>query len=232
MLEELGYKIISNAFDPTALLSASNNILEKRTQSFIYENDGSIRSVFAPHWYNKDVHDFVYDNPAISNVKEVLGDDIYVHQVHFNYKLAGVGGEYAWHSDYTYWHHYDGMPNPDAISVLYLLDDMTNMNGPLEVLEGSHFDPVENPPKGEWTIKHNSTELPNNIPSKNAYKRHTVTGKAGDIVLMHANLKHASSANKSHKNRKVLFICYNSIKNATTDAVRPGYITLKDFTPV
>ena len=69
MLEELGYKIISNAFDPTALLSASNNILEKRTQSFIYENDGSIRSLFAPHWYNKDVNNFVYDKPAIANLK-------------------------------------------------------------------------------------------------------------------------------------------------------------------
>ena len=121
------------------------------------------------------------------------------------------------------------MPNPNAISVLYLLDDMTNINGPLEVIQESHLDPVEEPPKGNWTIKHNSAEIPDNTPSKNAYKRHTITAKAGDIILMHANLKHASKANKSHKNRKVLFVCYNSIKNATTDAVRPDYITLKDF---
>ena len=50
MLKKLGYEILSNAFDPTVLLSASNDVLEKRTKSFIYENDGSIRRVLAPHW--------------------------------------------------------------------------------------------------------------------------------------------------------------------------------------
>jgi ectoine hydroxylase len=231
-MNDTGYTILRNAFDPTALLSASSNVLEQNvTQSFIYEDDGSIRSVFAPHRLDSSVNDFVYDNPAIAEVKKLIGNDIYVHQVHFNYKLAGVGGEYAWHSDYTYWHHFDGMPTPDAVSVLFLLDDMTLDNGPLEILLGSHVDPVDPPPTTEWTIKHNAEELCNTV-SKTAYKRHTATGAAGDIVLMHANLKHASKANKSHKNRKVLFVCYNAVKNATTATVRPEYITLKDFSPV
>jgi len=228
----LGYEIIKNIFNPEPLITASEKLIKQKKDSYIYENDGSIRSVFSPHWYNTDVEEFVYKNPAIPRIKELIADEIYVHQVHFNYKLAGVGGEYAWHSDYTYWHHYDGMPKPNAISALYLLDDMTEENGPLEVIQESHLDPVGEPPNGNWTIKHNSAEIPDNIPSKNAYKRHTVTAKAGDIILMHANLKHASNANKSHKNRKVLFICYNSLKNATTEALRPGYITLKDFKTV
>ena len=227
-----GYEIIKNCFDPKKLSACSEKLLDGKQDSYIYENDGSIRSVFAPHWYDKDVKNFVYDNPAIPRIKNLIGGNMYVHQVHFNYKLAGVGGEYAWHSDYTFWHHYDGMPKPNAISALYLLDDMTDINGPLEVKVNSHKEPIQNPPKGAWTIKHNNKELPEKPPSSNAYKRHTVLGKAGDVVLMHANLLHASKANKSHKNRKVLFICYNSIKNATTDTVRPGYITLKDFTIV
>ncbi|MBO01926.1 MAG: hypothetical protein CMG35_04735 [Candidatus Marinimicrobia bacterium] len=227
-----GYEIIKNCFDPVDLAKCSQDLLDRKEDSYIYEHDGSIRSVFAPHWYNKNVEKFVYNNPAIPRIKELIADEIYVHQVHFNYKLAGVGGEYAWHSDYTFWHYYDGMPNPNAISALYLLDDMTDENGPLEVKINSHKGPVQKPPKGEWTIKHDSKELPIKTPSKTAYKRHTVLGKAGDVVLMHANLLHASKANKSHKNRKVLFICYNSLKNATTEALRPGYITLKNFKTV
>jgi ectoine hydroxylase len=233
---EKGFKILTSVFDPSDLKTAAADCESLKTDNFIFEDNGTIRSLFAPHWYNDTVRDFVYNNPAIPYVKEVLGKDIYVHQVHFNYKKAHTGGEYAWHSDYTFWEAHDGMLTDNAISVLFLLDDMTKDNGPLVILEGSHTIPVLKQDANSWTIKHDAAEtdgmITEDMVSKTAYKRHTVVSSAGDVVLMHANAWHTSSANTSNKDRNILFVCYNRLDNKTTLETRPDHIVLRDFTPV
>lgn len=231
-----GFVILKNQFNPTQLKSAAKRCEQIKTDNFTYETDGSIRSLFAPHWYDNTIKEFVYKNPAIPYVQKILGNDLYVHQVHFNYKKANTGGEYAWHSDYTFWDAHDGMPSPDAISVLFLLDPMTNENGPLEILEGSHNDLVIKQNKSAWTINHDASEtdgmITEDMVSKTAYKRHTVLGNAGDIVLMHANAWHTSAPNTSNQDRNILFVCYNKLDNKTTLETRPSHIVLRDFTPV
>ena len=171
----------------------------------------------------------------IDTVKDIIGTDVYTHQVHFNYKSANIGGEYAWHSDYTFWQAHDGMPQPNALSLLFLLDDMTLENGPLEVLPGSENFLVEKK-TNTWTIKHDANEtdgmITENMVSMTGLQRHTVLGEAGDVYVMHANMWHTSGRNTSSKDRNVLFICYNSVDNKTTKTDRPDYITLRDFSPV
>jgi ectoine hydroxylase len=231
-----GYHIIPNLFDPTELQLAAKNCELIKSENFTYETDGTIRSLFAPHWYSNTVKDFVYNNPAIPYVKSILGEEIYVHQVHFNYKKAHTGGEYAWHSDYTFWDAHDGMPTTNAISVLFFLDPMTAENGPLEILEGSHNHLVIKENKSAWTINHDASEtdgmISEDMVSKTQYKRHTVLGNPGDTLLMHANAWHTSAANTSNLDRTILFVCYNRIDNQTTLETRPDYIVLRDFSLV
>lgn len=228
-----GFTVIRNAFNPVDLKLSANNCKLIESDNFTYEDNGAIRSLFAPHWYSNTVRDFVYDNPSVSVVKEILGEDIYIHQVHFNYKSAKTGGEFAWHSDYTFWEAHDGMPEANAISVLYLLDDMTEENGPLEILEKSHRHFVKKQNTENWTINHDTSEtdgmITEEMVSKTQYKRHTVLGRAGDIVLMHANAWHTSGPNNSDKDRNILFICYNRLDNKTTKDTRPKHIVLRDF---
>lgn len=230
-------KLYKNVFNPTQIKKIATELKTiNNKETFIYENDQTtVRSIFAPHWFDTALEKFIKTNPMINEVKNILGTDIYTHQVHFNYKSANIGGEYAWHSDYTFWQAHDGMPAPNALSLLFLLDDMTLENGPLEVLPGSENVLVEKKNKN-WTIKHDANEkdgmITENMVSMTGLQRHTALGKAGDVYVMHANMWHTSACNTSSKDRNVLFICYNSVDNKTTKTDRPDYITLRDFSPL
>ena len=230
-------KLYKNVFDPAVIKTIAENLktVDNR-ETFIYEQDQTtVRSIFAPHWFDNTLNKFVNDNSMIDPVKDIIGSDIYTHQVHFNYKSANTGGEYAWHSDYTFWQAHDGMPAPKALSLLFLLDDMTLENGPLEILPGSENFLVEKKDK-TWTIKHDANEkdgmITENMVAMTGLQRHTVLGKAGDVFVMHANMWHTSACNTSSKDRNVLFVCYNSIENKTTKTDRPSYIALRDFSPI
>jgi len=232
-----GWLMLDNVFDPAPIKDISTTIKSHSdTTSFIYENDNSIRSIFSPSLFNNEINKFIKDNPIIPKVKELISNNIYVHQNHFNYKSALTGGEYAWHSDYTFWHYDDGMPNFNAISCLFLLDDMRIDNGPLEVLSGSHNLIVEKTPSNSYQIKHDSSEsngiISEHMVSLTNLQRHTVLGKAGDVFLMHANLWHTSSANTSNYDRNIFFVCYNDINNKITTTTRPSHIVSRDFSLV
>lgn len=234
-----GWTLLENIFDPTAVKQEATKITNSNdTSYFIYEDDGkTIRSVFSPHLLNDTVNIFAKQNPAIPFVKKILGDEIYLHQSHFNYKKANTGKEYAWHSDYTFWKTDDNMHEPNAVSAFFLLDDMTIENGPLIVLESSQdmFVPKK-PTNNGFQIKHDSNEtngmISENMVSKTHLKRHTVVGNAGDVILMHCNLWHTSQANKSQKDRNVLVLAYNSLHNKTSNHTRPEYIVSRDFSPI
>lgn len=233
---DIGFEIIRNAFDPSEIKQEAIRLKNIESANFTYEKDNTIRSLFSPHWYSEIIRNFVYQNPVLPKVKELIDLDLYVHQVHFNYKSAKTGGEYAWHSDYTFWQAHDGMPSDNALSVLFLLDDMTLDNGPLEILEGSHKQYVTKQDQNSWTIAHDATEtdgmITEDMVSTSAYKRHTALGKAGDVILMHSNLWHKSNPNTSDFDRNILFVCYNSFNNKTTKDTRPEHIVLRDFSLV
>lgn len=234
---EFSTRLYKNIFDPLFLKEKAESLkyIEDK-QTTIFEDDGvTVRSFFAPHWYDQEIKSFVYDNPMIPFIKEILGNDIYLHQAHFNYKSSKTGGEYAWHSDYTFWKAHDGMPKPEAVSVLFMLDDMTEENGPLVVLPGSEHLLVEKKSR-VWTIKHDANErdgmITEHMVSVTGLQRHTVLGKAGDVFVMHANMWHTSPPNLSDTDRNILFLCYNKLDNKTTLDTRPEHITLRDFTLV
>ena len=234
---DFSYKLYRNQFNHELIRKAASDLKTiKDTTYFIYESDQTtVRSIFSPHKLSNDIKEFAYNNPIIPEIKNILGSDIYLHQAHFNYKSARSGGEFSWHSDYTFWKAHDGMPTTNALSVLFILDDMTLENGALEILPGSENFLVEKK-NSNWTIKHDQTEtdgmITEQMVSLTQLQRHTVHAKAGDILVMHANMWHCSKANTSNTDRNILFLCYNRLDNATTKTDRPDFITLRDFTPV
>lgn len=233
-----GWIKFKQMFDPDKLAIEAELLLKsKDKESFIYESDQStIRSVFSPHLLNQNIDLFVKKGPIIPLAKELLSNDIYLHQCHLNYKRAFTGEDYAWHSDYTFWKYDDNMQSMDAISCMFLLDDMTEENGPLEVLSGSYNFLIEKQPSKSYQIKHDANEtngmITEDMVSVTGLKRHTVTGNAGDVIVMHANLWHTSSKNTSYNDRRILFACYNSLSNKTSKHTRPEFITSRDFTPL
>jgi ectoine hydroxylase len=108
--------------------------------STIFERDGrTVRSVFSVHDLSTYISESVIRLSRLLMVAEqILGSRVYLHQSHFNFKRPQTGGEFSWHSDFTFWYWEDGMPVPRAISMLIFLDEPRIETGPLLVAPGSH----------------------------------------------------------------------------------------------
>ena len=70
---------------------------------------------------------------------QILGDDrLYVMQVKVNVKAAFGGEVWQWHYDFATHHGEDGVPSRLPLNLHVFLDDVTEFNGPLWFIRGSH----------------------------------------------------------------------------------------------
>ncbi len=220
----------------------------------IYENDGhTVRSIFGIHDSNHRIVDFLCTDKLIRAAMEILGSDVYIHQLHINYKQAYTGGGYFWHSDYTYWHWEDGMPAPRCLSFVIPLDTMIYENGPLYVHGGSHqyygYDQFYRGEAGDADveIKHDENDAGCATPdqlemlasddSQYGGPMHVILGSPGDVCIMDANLLHMSGPNWSPFDRACAFLCLNSVENdlgtpKSGRGPRPQYITNRTVKPL
>ncbi len=219
-----------------------------RGDGVIFEDDGeTVRSIFGIHDINHRIEDLLLTDSLIGAAMTILGSDVYVYQLHINYKQAYTGGGYFWHSDYTYWHWEDGLPAPRCLSFVVPLEDMRYENGPLYVHGGSHLYYGHNEfYRGDATdtdaeIKHDhkdpgcatpdQLEMLANDQGSYGGPMHVIQGGPGDVTIMDANLLHMSVPNWSPYDRACAFICLNSVDNIPSmnppsgRGPRPQYIT-------
>ena len=203
-----------------------------------------IRSVFDLHNLNVQLAQLLRSQRISELARGILGSDYNIHQCHINYKRNGLGGGFGWHSDYTYWHYEDGMSEPRALSLFFVLDEVTEASGPLRVIPGSHTRWF----KRNWQHKkknHNqfvahssdgSDDDPGifnrrEVDSLSNYLSPPVSilARAGDLILMDANLIHSSEANRSLSDRRMLIAVLNSVENKLNwvepERRRPNFIT-------
>ena len=70
---------------------------------------------------------------------QILDDErLYVQQTKVNAKIAFTGEVWQWHYDFATHHHEDGVPEPLALNLHILLDEVNEFNGPLWFVRGSH----------------------------------------------------------------------------------------------
>lgn len=158
-------------------------------------------------------------------VKEILRDQIYIHQSRINYKLPFVGTGWHWHSDFETWHSQDGMPGMNCLSVMMPLSENTAFNGPLLVVPGSHKKFYCAPAsKTVRSAQENFADQKEGLPDEKAMGEAladseivAITCNPGDIVLFDCNILHGSVANMTNKKRTNLFFVYNSLKNRLVD---------------
>jgi ectoine hydroxylase len=228
-------------------------LAESATESRILESDGiSIRSVFNAHSLSAVIRERLLENDGIVSVaQQIIGPEIYVHQAHINYKLPFTGGEFFWHSDFTFWYWEDGMALPRAISILIFLDDQHVETGPICVVPGSHMwitQEVWHRPVTDHrlAVRHNyedgivsngliDLKLLRELSSERPIE--PIMAKAGDVVVMDGNLVHGSGPNFGSSTRRILLLILNSLENRIGvpfggSSPRPEYISSRDFTPL
>ena len=74
----------------------------------------------------------------VEPVKQLFGEDVYMHQFKINGKMAFDGDLWQWHQDYGTWQDDDLMPEPRAMNMAIFLNEVNEFNGPLMFIPGSH----------------------------------------------------------------------------------------------
>jgi ectoine hydroxylase len=202
-----------------------------------------VRGVHGVHRTNPVFGALVRQARLVEPARQLLEDDVYVHQFKINAKLALVGEVWEWHQDFKFWHEEDGMEVPRALSCAIFLDEVDEFNGPLMLVPGSHLDgmatTLQRPDAEGWAptlaakLKYELTAetLTEAIGSRGIV---APKGPAGSVLLFHCNVLHGSAPNMSPRDRRIVLISYNAVSNALPEVAepRPEFLAARDFTPL
>jgi phytanoyl-CoA hydroxylase len=138
------------------------------------------------------------DNTALDALVDILGPDIKFENAKINSKQPGAATEVKFHQDFLFEAH----TNDDMITVLFFIDDVTEQNGPLEVVPGTHKGPLYE----HWHNGVFTGTVSDDIAAQMTPNAVPCFGPAGSACLMHTRLLHGSAPNLSNQPR-TLFIC-------------------------
>lgn len=165
---------------------------------------------------------------------QILNEPVYVQQVKVNVKAAFCGEPWQWHYDFATHHSEDGVPKPLALNLHVFLNDVTEFNGPLYFIPGSH---KANTPRA--TLDTTSTSYPLWIVDPDAVTALakdrgivSATGRAGTGLIFGDVMLHASPSNISPFDRKIFSLIVNPVSNALTRHQRPDHNHHRDLTPI
>jgi ectoine hydroxylase len=161
------------------------------------------------------------------------------HQFKINGKMAFEGDVWQWHQDYGTWLNDDHMPTERAMNIAIFLDDVTEHNGPLMFIPGSHKKGVVEAKHDLTTTSYPLWTVDNNLIRQLVQRAGgkeggivSPKGPAGSMILFHSCLVHASGSNLSPFDRVSVYLSLCAVSNHIRRHKRPEYIAHRDFTPI
>jgi phytanoyl-CoA hydroxylase len=142
------------------------------------------------------------DNVALDAVAQLIGPNIKFNNAKINSKHPGSKTNIDYHQDFMF----EPNSNDDLITVLIFLDDLTEQNGPLNVVPGSHKGPLY----GHWHDQVFTGTVSSAIASKAESDALPCYGPAGSACLMHTRLLHGSGPNYSKQSRTLYIVTYSA----------------------
>ncbi|WP_192182934.1 phytanoyl-CoA dioxygenase family protein [Mesorhizobium amorphae] len=234
---EQGFAVLEGLFeeDELALICKESDLIcgvgevpcphEGRVE---YEGDGtSLRTRFGIHLDTPVFSRLARDVRCAGAAREVLGDEVYLHQSRLNAKTAFAARDFGWHQDLAYWSPRDGIPGPSILSVALFVDDVTPVNAPMFVIPGSHTAGLL--PTTDYNL---SRAQVSSAAAK--FGIEAILGQRGTMLIFSSTLIHSSPPNISPVGRRILFFCYNALSNvrADTGAASFDFLASRDFTAI
>ncbi|MCP5081159.1 MAG: phytanoyl-CoA dioxygenase family protein [Alphaproteobacteria bacterium] len=228
-----GYLVVENAVEPDVLEGMKSDfsrwVEESRNHAEAYGDtlDGrprfdvepahsaekpGLRRVNAPVEVSSAYYDAMTSSRMTDCVAELIGPNVKLHHTKINSKLPGGETQVKWHQDFPFTPH----SNDDVITALLMVDEVTEENGPLEVVTGSHKGDIH----GLWHEGVFTGAVADEVAASSQAKAQICTGPAGSVCLMHTRLLHGSAPNKS-KNPRTLFISVYSAEDAVAYTANP-----------
>ena len=215
------------AFNELAAEACDENVREKAS--------GAVRTAMALHRRHRVFADLVCDARLVAPARQLLGtSQLYVQQVKVNVKAAFEGEAWQWHYDFATHHNEDGVPQPRALNLHVFLDDVTEFNGPLHFITGSHrrgpqpaFLDTQTTSYDLWCVGRQTVDALVQEGSLLSAK-----GPAGTVIIFGDLLVHSSPPNLSPYDRRIFSLILNPVSNAYTRTTRPEWKHHRDLTPV
>jgi ectoine hydroxylase len=250
--DENGYLLIPGYFSPKeveVLRGELPTIFGQDDPRRVLENSGIVRSVYEVHTKNTVFGKLVRHPRLLQPAMELLKSSVYVYQSKINAKAAMGGDVWEWHQDFIFWHKEDGLPTDRIVNMSVFLDEVTEFNGPLMFIPGSHRlgmvdtdapSPLATPRKEESWKTHVAADLKYSLDQKimkDFVARNGIVapkGPSGSLLLFNPNTFHGSANNMSPFHRNVLFVTYNSTENLPTpvEEVRPEFLVARNCAPL
>ena len=233
-----GYLFFPSLFTPAEIKTLTDEVpaiyAERRPENVLEKTGEVVRTNFAAHMYSYPFAKLARHPRMVEPVKQIYGEELYMHQFKINGKAAFDGDVWQWHQDYGTWKNDDWMPEPRAMNVAIFLDEVNEFNGPLMFIAGSHklgvLDAEHDTSTTSyplWVINHDSI--------RKLVERGGIVapkGPAGSMILFHGCLVHASTSNLSPWNRVSVYLSLCAVSNHIRRFKRPGYIAHRDFAPI
>lgn len=171
-----------------------------------------LRRVNAPVEVSQAYFDAMASSLMTDCVADLIGPNVKFHHSKINSKLPGGQTAVKWHQDFPFTPH----SNDDLVTALLMVDEVTQDNGPLEVVAGSHRGELH----GLWHNGIFTGSVADTVAEDCQKKAMTCVGPAGSVCLMHTRLLHGSAPNIGEQPRN-LFICVYSAEDAVPYSSNP-----------
>jgi ectoine hydroxylase len=199
------------------------------------EKNGLVRTAMGLHLRSAVYAKAVRHPRLVEPAMQILGDDkLYVQQAKVNVKEAFGGDIWQWHYDFATHHAEDGVPKPLALNLHIFLDEVSEFNGPLWFIRGSHRNGPVPAALDTVTTSYPLWVVDNGTVAGLIREGGIVSAKGppGTALIFGDSLVHGSPANMSPWPRRIFSLILNPVANALTKHNRPDYQHHRDLMPV
>ncbi len=207
---------------------------ERRPENIREKRSDVVRTAMALHLRNDSFARLVRQPRLVGPAMQLLGPRLYIQQVKVNAKEPFAGEVWQWHYDFATHHAEDGVPEPLALNLHVFLDEVSEHNGPLVFIRGSHKRGPVRSALDSVTTSYPLWTVANDTVAELVAEGGLVTAKGppGTGVIFGDCLVHGSPANYSPWPRRIFSLTLNPVPNAATRARRPDHQHHRDLTPV
>lgn len=221
-------------------VSAINAALDHLMTQDVPENirergSGVVRTAMGLHLRHELFRRLVDDPRFLIPSRQVLGEvPVYAQQVKVNVKAAFTGEQWQWHYDFATHHHEDGVPEPLALNLHIFLDEVTEFNGPLMFVRGSHRDGPSPTSLDTATTSFPLWTVGPDVVGPLAERGGLVCpkGPAGTMLMFGDSMVHASPPNMSPWSRRIFSLIVNPVTNRQQTHQRADHFHHRDVTPL
>lgn len=162
-----------------------------------------VRRIKAPHAVMPSVERLISNPKMVDILTNLIGPGVRFQTSKLNIKAAGDGAAVEWHQDWAFYPH----TNDDLLAVGIMLDDMTQENGPMQMLPGSHRGPVfDHHAQGFFCGAIDPVKSKLNFD-----QAESITGSAGSMSFHHVRAIHGSAPNRSTSSRNFLLFQFTAV---------------------